>query len=120
WLLTADRLLGGIERVMLWVAGLVVLALMVMGVAEVILRSFFRMSIHGYIDVVGLLASAIAFLALSYCQQIGGHIRMELVVGSLKGRAHWTAELIGVLVALGVVLLLLSPTFAHALRSIEL
>jgi TRAP-type mannitol/chloroaromatic compound transport system permease small subunit len=105
---------------MLSLAGVLVTLLMLLGVIEVISRSFLNNPIFGYIDVVGLLTSAVAFLALAYCQQSGGHIRMELLVSSLSGRTLWMAELAGALIALAVVTLLLNPTWAHALRSIQL
>lgn len=105
---------------MLAIAAAIVALLMFMGLAEVISRSVFNRPIIGYIDLVGLLTSAVAFLALSYCQQIGKHIRMELIVSALAGRAQWLAEMVGVLVALLVVSLLLAPTWQHAMRSILL
>ncbi len=116
----ADRLLGRIEGAMLGLSAAIVTLLMVMGLAEVIARSVFNRPLIGYIDLVGLLTSAVAFLALSHCQQAGKHIRMELLVTSLSGRAQWIAELVGTLVALLVVTLLLTPTWQHALRSMLL
>jgi C4-dicarboxylate transporter DctQ subunit len=105
---------------MLALAGAIVLLLMVLGLAEVTARSVFNRPMIGYIDVVGLLTSAVAFLAISHCQGAGKHIRMELLVSSLRGRAHWLAELVGTLVALLVVTLLLTPTWQHASRSMLL
>ena len=34
----------------------------------------------------------IAFMGLSYCQRDGGHIRMDLLIGRLKGRLLWIIE----------------------------
>lgn len=105
---------------MLALAAVIVTLLMFMGLAEVVARSAFNSPLVGYIDLVGLLTSAVAFLALSHCQRAGKHIRMELLVNSLGGRMQWVAELVGVLVAMSVVTLLLSPTWQHALRSMVL
>ena len=105
---------------MITLAAAIVALLMVLGLAEVIARSVFNHPMIGYIDIVGLLTSAVAFLAISYCQGAGKHIRMELLVSSLRGRAHWAAELVGTLVALLVVTLLLTPTWQHASRSLLL
>ena len=113
----ADQVLASVERMALWFAGLLTAVLMVLGVTEVISRSVFNSPVLGYIDVVGLITSAIAFLALAHCQSVGKHIRMELVVSALHGRAHWAAELLGALMALAVVTMLLDPTWQHAMRS---
>jgi C4-dicarboxylate transporter DctQ subunit len=38
-------------------------------------------------------------LSISYVMREGGHVRMEMLISNLKGRALWIAELIGVAVA---------------------
>ncbi len=115
-----DALLGKVEGMMLGVSAALVVLLMVMGLAEVTARSVFNKPLLGYIDLVGLITSAVAFFALSHCQKAGKHIRMELLVDSLSGRFKWVTELMGTLLALVVVTMLLTPTWQHALRSMML
>jgi TRAP-type mannitol/chloroaromatic compound transport system permease small subunit len=116
----ADALVSTVEGAMLALSAALVVLLMVMGLAEVVARSVFNKPLIGYIDLVGLMTSAVAFLALSHCQQAGKHIRMELLVTALRGRLKWFAEFLGTLLALVVVTMLLSPTWQHALRSMVL
>ena len=61
-----------------------------------------------------------AFLGVSYCQRLGGHIRMELLVRRLHGRALWLFEIVGIVVALGIILVLLWYGFTHFLRAFQL
>jgi C4-dicarboxylate transporter DctQ subunit len=116
----ADALVSKVEGAMLALSAALVVLLMVMGLAEVVARSVFNKPLLGYIDLVGLMTSAVAFLALSHCQQAGKHIRMELLVTALRGRLKWFAEFLGTLLALVVVTMLLGPTWQHALRSMVL
>ena len=48
----------------------------------------------------------IAFMGVAYVQRDGGHIRMDIVVGLLRGRALWLAELITTLAILLLMVLL--------------
>ena len=113
-----DQRLTKLEDAMSFVAALVILMLMVAGTVNGIGRKFFHFNIWGYTDLVQLFMVAFSFLAVSGMQRIGGHIRMELVVRRLNGRALWIAELMGVLVGLfviGVLLYYSSTAFERAI-----
>lgn len=62
--------------------------------------------IYGYLDISEQAIAIVAFSGVAYAQRLGTHIRMELVVGALKGRARWLAEATGSLLSLGLVLVL--------------
>ena len=67
------------------------------------LRTVFNMPITGYIDLVELSMASMAFLGAAYCQRLGAHIRMELLIGRLHGRSLWVAEAVGLLAALFII-----------------
>jgi len=113
----ADRQLGHIENTLNIAAGLMIFALMFLGVAQIILRAVFRDPIYGYIDIVEVSMVGFALMSISYVQRIGGHVRMELLVGKLHGRAHWLAEFVGACVTAGIVAVLIPGSYSHFLRA---
>ena len=88
----ADRSLSPFEDFLNLIAALAILMLMILGSAQIFLRSVLNSPIAGYIDLVELSMASMAFLGAAYCQRLGGHIRMEMLVGRLKGRWLWAFE----------------------------
>lgn len=117
---TFDRWLQPIENGLNMVAALSIFALMLLGVTQIVLRKFFNTPIVGYIDLVELSMATFAFLGAAYCQRMGDHIRMEIVVGMLKGRPLWIAELIATIAALAMVTVLVWFGWDHFLRSYQI
>ena len=103
FILYADKGLAPIENIANFVAGAAVFALMALGVFQILLRSVFNSPIVGYIDMVELSMAVLAFLGAAYCQRLGGHIRMEILMGRLRGRALWIVESIGTVGALVII-----------------
>lgn len=116
----ADRWLSRIEDLLDLVAAFFIVFLMLFAVTQVISRKLFNYPLWGYVDIVEIVMVTFAFLGVSYCQRLGGHIRMELVVRQLRGRALWLFEILGTIVALGVILVLLWYGFTFFLRAYEL
>lgn len=116
----ADRLLFKVEGLFNLAGGLCILGVMLMSVANILGRKLFNMPVPGYIDWMMQLVPAMAFLGIAYAQRLGGHIRMDIVVGRLKGRALWIAEFFGVLLMLLLSLALIYGTWDHAYRAITL
>lgn len=101
-------------------AAMSILALMFVGAAQVVGRTVFDYPISGYIDYIEQATVVFAFLGVAYCQATAGHIRMELVIGSLKGRAMWLLESFGALVALIIIAVLIEGSFQNFLRAYQL
>lgn len=115
-----DRLARPIEDVANLLAALAIFALMCLGVAQIVMRSVFNAPITGYIDLVELSMASMAFLGAAYCQRMGAHIRMELLVGGLRGRALWIAEAFATAVALFIIGVLIWYGWGHFVRSYTL
>ncbi len=113
----ADRLLAPIEDALNLLSGLLIFGLMFLGMLQIVLRTVFRTPIFGYIDIVEATMVAFALLSISQVQRIGGHVRMEIVVGYLKGAALWAAETIGVAVQIVIVAILIPYSYNHFFRS---
>lgn len=114
-----DRGLLKVEALLALIAGLAILSLMFLAVRSVGGRLAFNAPLSGYVDWIMQLMPLIAILAVSYVQRDGTHIRMDLVVGHLKGRALWLFELISVFLILTIVLFLLWGSWAHFQRSFD-
>lgn len=108
-----------VENVFNLIAAGAIFFVMMIGIAEVVMRTAFNFSIFGYLDVIELTMAVFAFLGAAYCQRYGSHIRMDLVVGLLRGRAQYIVETIAIVAALIAVAILIKATYAHFLRSLS-
>ncbi|MDH4094561.1 MAG: TRAP transporter small permease, partial [Betaproteobacteria bacterium] len=115
-----DRRLGYVETGFNLVASFAIFALMLLGVWQVVGRTLFNAPVRGYIDFVELSVSTFAFLGIAYCQRLGGHVRMEMMLKPMRGRLLWGAEIFGTLVALAVVAVLIWYGWGHFLRAYQL
>lgn len=114
-----DRTLYRVEKVFGVISGLAVLALMLLAVVSVGGRNFFNSPLPGYVDWIQIAMPLIAFLGISYAQRDGGHIRMDIVIGRLRGRALWTAEFLTTAATLLLIVLLIWGSWAHFGRSFD-
>lgn len=115
-----DRGLERLELSLAFVSGLFAFVLMFLAVFSVSGREFFNSPLPGYVDWIEFLMPVIAILGVSYVQRSGGHIRMDIVVGQLGGRALWLVEFITTALVLILMILLVWGTWAHFDRSFDL
>jgi TRAP-type C4-dicarboxylate transport system permease small subunit len=59
-------------------------------------RKFFNQPLNGYVDYIEAAMPVIAFMGVSYVQRFGGHIRMDMIIGKMRGRVLWALELLTV------------------------
>ena len=115
----ADRVFAHVEKAAALLAGLGVLTLMALAVVSVGGRNILGRPLAGYVDWIELLMPAIALLGVAWTQRGGGHVRMDLVVGRLRGRALWAFELLSTVAALALIGLLVWGTWSHFGRSFD-
>ena len=82
-----DRHLYRVESVLALSGEPAVFASMRLAVTSVGGRNFLNHPVPGYVDWIEQAMPLIAFIGISYCQRPGGHIRMDMFVGRLDGRA---------------------------------
>lgn len=116
----ASRSLAKVEDFSNLLAAAAIFLLMVLGVVQIVGRTVFNAPVHGYIDLVELSMAGMAFLGAAYCQRLGAHIRMELLIGRFHGRALWLFEIFGTLVGLGILGVLIWYGGEHFWRSYTL
>ncbi|MEO0344034.1 MAG: TRAP transporter small permease [Pseudomonadota bacterium] len=121
-----DSLLSQLDRALLWlehklalISGLSVFSLMFLAFFSVSGRHTFNQPIPGYVDWIEQLMPLIAFMGVSFAQRDGGHIRMDILIGALKGRMLWAAEFVSALLMLGLMVLLVWGSWAHFQRSFD-
>lgn len=116
----ASRSLARVEDLANLLAAAAIFLLMVLGVVQIVGRTIFNAPVHGYIDLVELSMAGMAFLGAAYCQRLGAHIRMELLIGRFHGRTLWLLEIFGTLVGLGILGVLIWYGGQHFWRSYTL
>lgn len=82
------------SRILDRIAGFFMVALMVLVVTNVLLRSIFKTPILGTYEYVGFLTAAMIGLALAHCAVLNGHIAVGLVVDRLKVKTQAYIDII--------------------------
>lgn len=113
-----DRALLPVERFCAYLSGFAVLSLMALAVYYVASRKL-GFPTKGYVDIIEVMMPLIAIMGVSYVQRDGTHIRMDMLVGALHGRALWLFELISVLLILLLAVALTYGAYAHFDRSFD-
>lgn len=99
------------------VAALVILAVMLIGVFQVLGRKLVNLPVPGYVDVIEFTMGVFAFIAIAYTQRLGGHVRMEILLKRLRGRTFWIVEAVGTVIVIAIVAVLAWFGYEHFLRA---
>ncbi len=114
-----DQQLHKLESTLALVSGLAIFSLMLLAVVSVAGRHFFNMPLPGYVDWIEQAMPLIAFMGIAYTQRNGGHIRMDMLVAQLNGRALGVFEWLTSLWVLALICLLMWGSWSHFSRSFD-
>ncbi len=114
-----DQSLYKLEKTFALLSGLAVFSLMLLAVGSVGGRNFLSQPLPGYVDWIEQAMPLIAFMGIAFTQRDGGHIRMDMLVGALKGRPLFMAEFITTLGILLLMILMVWGSWAHFERSFD-
>ncbi|MEL6466903.1 MAG: TRAP transporter small permease [Pseudomonadota bacterium] len=114
-----DRALLPIEKIMALLSGLAAFSLMFLAAYSVSAREFFEKPLLGYVDYIEALMPLIAIMGVSYVQRSGTHIRMDIIVGAMRGRLLWLIELLMVVLILVLMIALVWGSWSHFDRSFD-
>ena len=114
-----DRYFSVVENTFNAIAGIAIMFLMFFAVYQVLGRKIFNAPIFGYIDWVEQIMILFAFVGVAYCQRLGGHVRMEILISQLRGRTLWIAEALATVVGLIIVTILVYYGYDHFMRAYE-
>jgi TRAP-type C4-dicarboxylate transport system permease small subunit len=119
-LLALDRQLARLENLFNDIGGVFIFALMWLTMAEVLGRRLFNTPVPGAIDYIEVGMAAFAFMGAAYCQRLGGHVRMDLLVTNLRGRILWFVEALAIFIAVVYVAIIVWASAQDAWRSFDL
>ena len=114
-----DRALLPLERFMALLSGIAIFSLMFLAAYSVSGREFFERPLAGYVDYIEALMPLIAIMGVSYVQRDGTHIRMDILIGALRGRALWLCELVSVILIFVLIAALVWGSWSHFDRSFD-
>lgn len=115
-----DQAYHGLEKALNYVAATLLFSMMLLACAEVVARKIFNSPIHGQADLVEIAIPTMGFFGLAYCQRVAGHVRMEIVVNMLKGRAFWLFEFVSNFATIIICGLMAYGSYFHFLRAYEI
>ncbi|GLO61974.1 hypothetical protein MACH09_24820 [Vibrio sp. MACH09] len=115
-----DRMFFRFESFLNLAGGMAIFLLVLLATVNVLGRWLFSAPISGYVDWVEQAMAFIAFLGIAYTQRMGGHIRMDILVGKLRRRWLWFTELITTSLMLIVTLILIYGSYLHFWRAFSI
>lgn len=86
--------LGLIERVSLWTSAICMIGMVVLILAEVVVRGVFNLTTEHSDELVGYLLVGVSFLSLALCQSRGAFHRVEMVQMRLGPRGKAISNLV--------------------------
>lgn len=100
-------------------SAIAIFAVMFLGVTQVVGRKLFNFPVPGYIDFIEQSMVVFAFFGISYCQRLGGHVRMDLFMAKFSGRPLYFFEALATLVGLFVITIMIQKSWLHFMRAFE-
>jgi C4-dicarboxylate transporter, DctQ subunit len=116
---TINNKLSKIEDFLILFSGISIFIVMILTSFQIISRVL-GYPWPGYLELSELSISIFAFLGVAYAQRMDSHIRMELIVGNLKGRIKWVVEFFSTLIGLLIILVLIKYSFLFALDAYQI
>lgn len=92
------RFLDGLYACSAWLAGISMIGVLLMVLLTIVSR-FFGFAAPGTDAYAGYAMAGAGFMALASTLKAGEHIRVTLILGMLKGKAHKTLEVIALCIA---------------------
>ena len=114
-----DEAFFHVEKFLNFIAAIVILAIMLIGTYQVFGRKLLNLPVPGYVDWIEMIMTVFAFVAISYTQRLGGHIRMEIIIGRFQGRILYFLEIVGTVAAIIIVSILAYYAYTHFERAFD-
>lgn len=105
-----------ISRVFSWVSGVITLLIMLVVVAEVVLRDLFGSSLGGSIELSEVALVFLVFLGIAYAQQADAHVSTNILTARISPRAAAILKAVAMVV---MTVVLLWVTYVTAVRGWE-
>ncbi len=115
-----DRGYSKLENFLNGFSAIAIFFVMLIGVTQVFSRKLLNIPIPGYIDYIEQSMVIFAFFGIAYCQRLGGHVRMDLLMSKLSARPLYFFEALATLIGIIVISILIENSWLHFLRAYEL
>ena len=114
--------INAFSRVLAMVSGLVLAAMMLLTMADVVLRWIFKYPIIGTTEITESMMACIAFFALAWCAAEKSHLKVDLVLDRLSLRAQAVIDCLTTFGGLALVALIAWRSFleGNAVRQMHL
>jgi TRAP-type C4-dicarboxylate transport system permease small subunit len=89
-----------VEESLVIVAGMFVIVMMLITMADVVMRSFFNSPLEGAYEITEFMMAGVVFLGLAYMQREKGHLAIEIFTERMPPWARSVVRMFGYLVAL--------------------
>jgi len=108
------RAIRMLSRVSQWVAGGIMVILMLLVTCNVFSRFLLGKPMRGTVEISEFMLVFIVFLSLALTQFLGGHVRVELVCGHFSGRKQSALRVIGCFIGISFWALIANASVARA------
>jgi len=109
-----EVLINQTSRIAGIIALITLILMMLVTVADVVLRYFFNAPILGSNEIVEYLMVITGFLGLGWCAIKGGHLKVGLIIDRMPSRYQTVTDIVTFILALSVVPLLVWQAFSQA------
>lgn len=110
----ANALVSPVSRVVNSVGMVMLVAMMLLTVADVTLRYLFRMPILGSLEITRFMLVSLVFLAMAYTQVKKGHVRLDTIFDRLPRKTQALIDSIAYLFSIGLVSLTTWQSIVYA------
>ena len=90
---TIHNLLKGSNRVTIWIGGLAIFLMTMLGAADVIMNALFRQPIHSTVEMTETLCVVVIWLGLGPVHEKRGHIATDILYLKLPARLKQAADI---------------------------
>jgi TRAP-type C4-dicarboxylate transport system permease small subunit len=94
-----------LNKLMSYLGGITIGAMMLLVVTEVLCRSLIGQSIEGTIEIVSICLALAIFLGYSPCEQENHHVKVELIVRLLPDKPRFAIDMTTYILAVAIVLI---------------
>lgn len=109
-----ERILYPVVRLMDRITWIVLFGMMLMTMADVLLRKCFNQSILGTVEITELLMAVVVFCSFAECQVQEGHIKVDLVLKQFSPRVRAMVDTLTQSFCLILFCFITTATFQHA------
>ena len=113
------RLIHGINRTMAIIAGVGIIAMVLITSGDIVMRYFLNKPSSWVFEIDEYLIVFGAYLAMAYCMQVGGHVAVDTIYSLYSARGKRVADLVVAISGLFVWLILTWKSLQQSLFYLE-